>query len=599
MRLLFALLPLGITACNTPTEADPSELGTQAQVLTFWPPEAGRGTTLDAKITSTNSIFEFVDNSLDLGGGVTVNSLTVLDGWSAVANITVDPAATLGGRDGYLDTRGGAVTMSDALTIVDDSFVLAPSRAKIGEHLRVELIGTNTEWASGQTWAGFGEDVEVTAVDVLSETYMVAEITVDPDAVPGLRDVYVENGNDLTTQYNAFQVDRVGISATFDPPEMKQGQSVTFSIVGKDTHFTDKSELRFFQYGDEKQDIVVDSLTVIDAENMYGRLTVSNAALLGTRDIIVTTGTEGVYMEDATTVLDGDLDLSNVVISRWFYVARSIDNTSGDISEAVRVGVLFYLPLDPACPPDPEASCSDKIDNDKDDYTDCNDSDCSQDPACAGGPQPYDANGVWQTYTTGGSADCPDPETLSAGDRVWLESDCNIVTLEKQVDGSSGMIYYTKDDVSLSDYCFDQMYSLHTEGDPNGIPEEIVEDAQPTVPADFEMLDPGWWGNFTHNRAEDLVYTWTPAQTYPDAIFGTQISGQLVEPDGASGFAGSLPWDDGEHTYTPSELGQLKDGNASFTAFSYIEGPPVGFTFSTIQTKSTSTVQVSGTVILE
>lgn len=46
---------------------------------------------------------------------------------------------------------------------------------------------------------------------------MVAEITVDPDAVPGLRDVYVENGNDLTTQYNAFQVDRVGISATFDP----------------------------------------------------------------------------------------------------------------------------------------------------------------------------------------------------------------------------------------------------------------------------------------------------------------------------------------------------------------------------------------------
>lgn len=126
MRLLFALLPLGITACNTPMEADPSELGTQAQVLTFWPPEAGRGTTLDAKITSTNSIFEFVDNSLDLGGGVTVNSLTVLDGWSAVANITVDPAATLGGRDGYLDTRGGAFTMSDALTIVDDSFVLAP-----------------------------------------------------------------------------------------------------------------------------------------------------------------------------------------------------------------------------------------------------------------------------------------------------------------------------------------------------------------------------------------------------------------------------------------------------------------------------------------
>jgi hypothetical protein len=599
MRLLFALVPLVFLGCQTATEPDGSELGTQVQVLTFWPPEAGRGATLDAKIVSTNSIFEFVDNSLDLGGGVTVNSVTVLDGWTAVANLSVDPAATLGGRDGYLETRGGSFTMSEALTIVDDSFAITPSRARIGEHMQVELIGTNTEWVAGRTWAGFGDGVEVTAVDVLSETYMLAEVTVDPDAVPGLRDVYVENGNDLTTQYNAFQVDRVGISAVFDPPEVTQGQSLTFSVVGKDTHFGNQTELRFFQYGDEKQDIVVDSITVIDSENLYGRMTVSNAALLGTRDIIVTTGTEGVFLEDATTVLDGDLDLDNVVISRWFYVARSIDNSTGGIAEYVRVGVLFYLPLDPACPPNPESSCTDGVDNDNDDYTDCYDSDCSSDPACAGGPMPYDSNGVWQTYSTGGSADCPDPETLSAGDRVWLESDCNIVTLEKQVDGSSGMIYYTKDDVSLSDYCFDQMYALHTEGDPNGIPEEIVEDAQPTVPADFEMLEPGWYGNYTHSRAEDLVYTWTPAQTYPDAIFGTQISGQLVSPEGASGFAGSLPWDDGEHTYTPGELGQLKDGNASFTAFSYIEGPPVGFTFSTIQTKSSSTVQVSGSVILE
>ncbi len=599
MRVLVALLTLLVVACTPSPDAEPSVLGTQDQSLTFWPPEAGRGVTIDAKITSTNSIFEFVDNSLDLGGGVTVNSLTVLDGWSAVVNLSVDPAATLGGRDGYLETRGGSFTMSDALTIIDDTFVLAPSRAKIGEHLQVELIGTNTKWTSGKTWAGFGDGVEVTAVDVLSETYMIADVTVEPDAVPGLRDVYVENGNDLSTQYDAFQVDRVGISAVFDPPEVKQGQALTFSIVGKDTHFGKDTAIRFFQYGDEKQDIVIDSITVLDSENLSGRMTVSNAALLGTRDIIVTTGTEGVFMEDATTVIDGDLDLSNVVISRWFYVARGIDNASGDIYESVRVGVIFYLPLDPACPPDPEAVCTDGVDNDEDDYTDCYDSDCSSDPSCAGGPMPYDANGVWRTYTTGGSADCPDPETLSAGDRVWLESDCNIVTLQKNVDGSSGMIYYTKDDVSLSDYCFDQMYALHTEGDPNGIPEEIVEDAQPTVPADFEMLEPGWYGNFTHNRAEDLVYTWTPAETYPDAIFGTQISGQLVSPEGAQGYAGSLPWDDGEHTYTPGELSQLKDGNASFTAFSYIEGPPVGFTFSTIQTKSDSVVQVSGTVILE
>lgn len=599
MRFALALVPLLLCGCPE-TPKDTSEaLGTQDQSMAFWPPEAGRGTTFDAKVTSTNSMFDFDGNDLDLGGGVIVNSFTVLDGWTATANVTIDPAAELGPRDAKVTTRGGTYEIGAALTVVDDSFALAPSRAKIGEHIQVELIGQNTEWISGKTWTGFGEGVEVNAVDVLSETYMLADVTVSPDAVPGLRDVYVENGSELTTRYSAFQVDRVGISAFFDPAEVTQGQTASFTVFGKDTHFTNKSDIRFFQFGDEKSDIVIDSLTVLDGENMYGQLTVSNAAELGTRDILITTGDEGVFIEDGTNVLDADVDLGDVGIARSFYVARGIDNATGAISEYVRVQVLFYLPLDPPCPPDPEANCSDKLDNDHDDYTDCNDSDCSSDPACGGGPQPYDSNGVWQTYATGGSADCPANETVSAGDHVWLESDCNIVTLDKHVDGASGMIYYTKEDVSLSDYCFDQMYDLHTEGDPEGIPEEIVEDAQPTVPADFEMLLPGWWGNFTHNRAEDLTYTWTPAATYPDAIFGTQISGALVTPEGAQGYAGSLPWDDGEHTYTPDELGQLKDGNASFVAFSYIEGPPVGFSFSTVTTKSSSVVQVGGSLVLE
>ena len=91
---------------------------------------------------------------------------------------------------------------------------------------------------------------------------------------------------------------------------------------------------------------------------------------------------------------------------------------------------------------------------------------------------PYDSNGVWVTYETGGTADCPANETVSGGDHVWLESECNTITLDKYVDGSSGMIYYTAD-VSLDDYCFDQVYALHTEGDPNGLPEEIVEEIIP------------------------------------------------------------------------------------------------------------------------
>jgi hypothetical protein len=120
------------------------------------------------------------------------------------------------------------------------------------------------------------------------------------------------------------------------------------------------------------------------------------------------------------------------------------------------------------------------------------------------------------------------------------------------------------------------------------------------VPADFEMLTPGWWGDFTQSRAADLTYTWTPAQTYPDAFFVTQISGTLVET-GEGGFIGSLPWDDGEHTYTAAELSQMESGPVSFAAISMIpEGPAFGFPFSTIQSNKSSTyVYVGGSLVLE
>lgn len=597
MRAFFVLALLGGCSASTASKT-PEELGQEG--LAFWPPEAGRGTTFDARVTSGTSIFDFESDDLTLGDGVTVNSLTVLDGWTAAANLTVDPAAPLGAQDAHLTTHDGNFTIGHALTIVDDSFAITPNRARIGESVQVEFVGQNTEWKGGATWANFGDGLDVTAVDVFSDNYMVATVTVADSASPGLRDVAVDTGPDVATMYGGFQVDRVALTASFDPTEVSQGQTVSYTIIGDGTHFKDgDTELSFWQSGDEKGDITVDSMTVLDAENLYGTMTVSNAAELGFRDVLVTTKDEGAFIEDAFNVNAGELDLSQVGISLWFDVSRSIDNGTGAISEYVSGGAIFYLPLDPPCPPDPEANCTDTLDNDRDAFTDCNDTDCAQDPACGGGPMPYDANGYWQTYSQGGSADCPANTTVGAGEHVWFESACNIVTLDRQVDGATGMIYYTAD-LTLADYCFDQAYDLHTEGEEGGIGEELLVGVQPTVPADFSLLVPGWWNNYTHSRAEDLTYTWTPAQTYPDAIFFTSISGQLVAPEGAQGYAGALPWDDGEHTYTPAELGALKAGPATFTALSQIKGPYFGFPWSTIQSnQSSSTLSIQGSVVLE
>jgi hypothetical protein len=202
----------------------------------------------------------------------------------------------------------------------------------------------------------------------------------------------------------------------------------------------------------------------------------------------------------------------------------------------------------------------------------------------ASGPQPYDVNGVFPTppEEEGGTEDCPNPQTVSAGDYVWLESSANVVTLEKVIDHASGMISYHGRNLTMADYVAGQWYDLHLQGDENGLPEEIVDRVQPTVPCNWYLTSPDLWGNYTHNRAEPFDYTWgdpaggtVGACSYPDAIFTTSIPG-TIEATGESGFAGSLPWDDGVHSYTPAELTQLAPNPTYFTAYSYMEGPEFG-----------------------
>lgn len=119
------------------------------------------------------------------------------------------------------------------------------------------------------------------------------------------------------------------------------------------------------------------------------------------------------------------------------------------------------------------------------------------------------------------------------------------------------------------------------------------------MPADYYLIAPPFWGDLTVSRTADFAYEWTPAETYPDAIFGTSINGTLVV-DGEPGFAGSLPWDDGAHTYRAGELSQLVAGPVGFSAYSYIRGRYFGLPFSVYQTaRSDSVLATEAQLILE
>jgi hypothetical protein len=158
-------------------------------------------------------------------------------------------------------------------------------------------------------------------------------------------------------------------------------------------------------------------------------------------------------------------------------------------------------------------------------------------------------------------------------------------------------------DIDLVIHVGDYIYDFVDEDERIRVPNPPIPD--PTDVAThrarhaYYLLDPEFWGDLTISRAEDFDYQWTPAETYPDAIFSTSISGTLVET-GEGGFAGSIPWDDGVHSYAAEELSQLEPGPVSFSASSYIEGPYFGLPFSTIQScQSDSTLGTGAQLILE
>ncbi len=595
---------LSLPACSDKAAED-SGAGDEAAVsFVLSPPEGGVGTSLSVLIEASRSSFVFGATELDFGEGITVETLTVEDGWTAAASIRIDEGAELGPRDVLVDIEGRVSALPEAFRVREDSFSISPDSGKMGETVELTVSGINTQWEAGRTWIDFGDDIEVVDFTVLSDTLAEATVAVAAEADPGWRDVRTEDGAHVVTLYEGFLVDRVALAATWDPESVERGDTVEFTLIGRDTNFSEATGLRFYDGDYELEDIVVQDITVLDAQNLWGRMAVSNAAELGPRDVLVTTGEEGVMLRDAFEVTPGEVSLDEVAVNLTFNVLRGIDNATGAINQSVNGQCIFFIPLDPACPNSAEAAaCTDGVDNDYDGYTDCYDTDCETSLACAPqGPLPYDINTVVELRSTGGDPhDCPFPQTVSAGDYVWLESPANTVTLVKGVDPGTGTIYYAPESpLSMDDYVPGQWYDLRLQGDPEGLPGELIERVQPTVPADFELLSPALWNNYTHDRSEDFVFTWTPAQTYPDAVLAASIDGTTLVSTGEPASLSTLPWDDGEWRFTSSELLQLNPSNVSFSIYSYIEGVEFGLRDSIYQNNKTeSYIYLSGSMILE
>ncbi|MCB9779354.1 MAG: hypothetical protein H6742_12375 [Alphaproteobacteria bacterium] len=576
------MLPLLLLlACKDPGAADPAAA---AAVISVHPDEVGQGTQVELDLSATASAFSFGDTLLDAGEGIDVRQVDVDDVFGARAFVDVAEDAALGPRDLVLTIEGREVVLEDAVTVIAESMSVAPERGRIGETVELSLLGRRTAWDEGSWFPSFGDEIEVLEFTVLGAEAAVALVSISPDAAPGRRDVrMVGPGGDTLLAADAFLVDRLSLAAEFSPAEVAQGDVVSIKVEARGTDFTaELPTLRFSDAFGESNDIVLDSVTVIDADTLVGQISVSNAALPGPRDVLVLTGTEGVTIVDATTVTTGPWSIEDVAIDLRFHVDRDIDNETGAVDESVTAYCMFYIPLDPSCPA-PDTESLEEL----------------------GSPGPYDRPESWSIPGSDDVADdCPWPRTFPAGDVVTLESASNTVTLQKVEDAGSGAVYYIARELSLSEYVVDEVYDLVTPGEPLGIGAYRLEGVQPTVPSDWALLAPDLWGNDRVNRAGELCLQWTPARTYPDAYFYTLLwtksqPGPMVE-DGMVGYVGAIPWDDGLHCFQAGELSTLAAGTVPVSMYSLAEGREFGLPGSQYQDNQARTwIRLQGTVVLE
>jgi len=122
-----------------------------------------------------------------------------------------------------------------------------PSQGFAGRTVRVEVSGDATEWSSSTTLS-FGDSVTVGTITVASPTDLIADITIDPSATLGMRNVTVTDGGSTYTLSNAFEIDAPA-TLTFQGVVAQGGISV-FTVDNADVEHPFDTTSTTDEFGD-------------------------------------------------------------------------------------------------------------------------------------------------------------------------------------------------------------------------------------------------------------------------------------------------------------------------------------------------------------
>ena len=176
---------------------------------------------------------------------------------------------------------------------------LQPNLANAGQTLNVTITGTGTHFNSGSgtyvdfDYGHFGTDV-INSLDIVSNTCMIANISIPSNTYTGDYQVSIYNGTDGNMS-KLFHVNGLTPPAlqTITPATANAGQTLNVTISGINTHFNSASSTSLHFGFEQGSPTVVNSLNVVSNTSLFANITIPEDTYTGDYDVDVSNGIDG------------------------------------------------------------------------------------------------------------------------------------------------------------------------------------------------------------------------------------------------------------------------------------------------------------------
>lgn len=276
-------------------------------------------TLVGVAISATDTHFLQGSTVLDMGTGITVENLQVVDATDLLATLVISPTTSLGPRTVSAVTGGEFAVGVNAFTVQASPAALVPplspnSGAQGTNIVGLQITGNGTHFLPGATTVAFSGGIQTGQVTVISPTSLTVDLAIPYNAQVGAQNVTVTTGGEQVSLSGAFTVTPgTPFIASVTPNQGEQGQTLNVAIAGTLTNFQPNDVTVSFGAGD----ITVNSTTVDPINQIVTvNITVAQDAATGgrTATLISTTTTPSDY-QFAFNVTPSPASIQSICVS--------------------------------------------------------------------------------------------------------------------------------------------------------------------------------------------------------------------------------------------------------------------------------------------